>query len=119
MKLKLNHFNATAKLAGFRDIEHMLTERYITQRMSQDALADELEIGITMLRTMLKHFDIKKPEIPIPLKYEDARRMGPDALAAMLGVSRATAWRWKRKIMALHSDREATEVMRALGVDEA
>lgn len=105
--MKLTHLNATAKLLGYEDIEDFLVKSYIEKKMSIEAMADEVDLGVGTIRKLLGQFKIEKPKKEIPLSVADARRMGPDALAKLLNVSRATAWRWKREVIAREAARAA------------
>jgi transposase len=116
--MKQVHLDALAKSLGFDSISNFIIDRYVTKKMSQEAIADELSMTIEAVRKLIKQFDVHKPKLEIPLKYEDAVRHGPDHLAIMLKVSRATAWRWKRIIIARH-DEAAHEAAWVTGAPDA
>ncbi len=105
--MNISHLNAMAKTLGFENISDYLRDRYVDKRWTQDEICEEISLSKLPVRKLLGELCIEKPKLDIPMTYEDAKRMGPDGLAVKYKVSRATAWRWKRIVMARHADLEA------------
>lgn len=98
--MKLSHLNAIAQSFGFDNIEQYLRTRYVTEMRSLEYVAAEIEMSESYIAGLLDQFGIEKPVRKIDLSVEDAKRLDLMTIAKNLGVSRATAWRWKRKVLA-------------------
>lgn len=99
MSVKVTQLEAMVKLKGFKSLEDYLKDQYLVNRYSLDAVAADLEISINKLRQILDEFHIIKPENKIPISLKDAKRLSLDSIAKTHGVSRSTAWRWKKTIL--------------------
>lgn len=97
---------AVAKIKGFDDLASYLKDQYIDKGFSLDAVAFDLCISVNKLRQLLDEFHVHKPERKIPITLKEAKRMSPDAIAKAHGVSRSTAWRWKKTILDIEKARE-------------
>lgn len=107
--MNISHINAYAKSKGYKDALHCITILYVEKDMPLEEVAEELEITMHSLRRLIQELHILKPKRQNPLTLDDAKRMGPDAIAVKYKVSRSTAWRWKRAILRLAPDLEESE----------
>ncbi|HRH79161.1 MAG TPA: hypothetical protein PK129_17600 [Cellvibrionaceae bacterium] len=98
--MKLSHLNAIAQSIGFNDIKQYIQTRYIDENKSLEYMSDEIEFSAAYIAKLAAEFGIQKPEQKIPLTLADAKSLDLMTIAKNLGVSRATAWRWKRKVLA-------------------
>lgn len=102
--MKLTHIDAFLRDLGYRDTVDYIQKEYIKKRRTLEDVADEMEVGVQKLRAILAFLHIEKPRKEIPITLDQARRMRPEDLGLMYGVSRATAWRWKRIILSEAAD---------------
>lgn len=116
--MNLSHINAYAQTKGYKDAMHCITSLHIERGVSLEGVAEELDMSVHAVRKLIETLHIVKNKTPIPLTVEDAKRMGPDAIAVKYKTSRSTAWRWKRAILRLAPDLEGREATSAPGADE-
>lgn len=98
--MKRTHLNVIAQSMGFDDFDSYLKVRYVDEKHSLEYISGEVELSTDYIASLLDMAGLKKPPKVIPLTVEDAKSLDLLTIAKNLGVSRATAWRWKKKVLA-------------------
>lgn len=98
--MKTSILDLAAKALGFSTIKELLTDRYVTQKLSKEAIALELECDRHTISKLLESLAITRgKDAPTELTLHEAQNLTIGQIARKYDWSKSTSWRRRKKLL--------------------
>lgn len=98
--MKTEHWDLVARVHGHSSIKSLLEELYTRRRLSKEDIANQLGIHRTTVQRLMRTLGIAtRKQVGLVISRQEALNLKLQEIAKRYGVTKATAWRAKQRVL--------------------